>query len=525
MASVGTKSASAVAVASSAGSSALGRPKAIAASASRPIAAARSTLGVGRASTTKPSNTPPLVSARIRIPSGVQRSRPKTAATTTARFAPLTAVKCVEPGARKSADVRSGHQAGVADDDARAAVRVRTPAAREPLAEVPLGPVRPTAACVDGPRMTTGLRWTTSTAATSLPSGSRKSAAGGYPGARQQASPRRSRCEHQHRLVSRPPVPSASRARVAAPGSRPRAAGAGPAAAAADRSRWSARREPMPPVRASSATGPVRAQLLADRRRPSSRQPASASPTASARPPPRPDRQHEQQPRRRPATPSGSSRLAGESPGPRIRQRHVSRRRSAGALGTASAGLLANVLRYRRHTVTSGASVSNFLPPSPDTSRSWSTEVKPPCAGAPVDHPLGQHRTDAGQRIELGHRGGVEIDRSRRRRRGPAEADPATRARTGLTARPTISCSPSTSLRGQATFPSVDVAGSTPPAAAIASATREPAGELHQARTPHLAGDVDHDVGRGRRDRSASDAGADPLSFGTATAGAGPQRA
>ena len=92
-----------VTLTSAAGSSSRGRPRAMAPSASSPITAARSTLGLGRARTTNPISEIALDSTRSRIPNRVQRSRPTTAATTIARLAPLTAVRCVRPAARKLA--------------------------------------------------------------------------------------------------------------------------------------------------------------------------------------------------------------------------------------------------------------------------------------------------------------------------------------------------------------------------------------------------------------------------------------
>ena len=97
----------------------------------------------------------------------------------------------------------------------------------------------------------------------------------------------------------------------------------------------------------------------------------------------------------------------GERSGPRP-DRSSTSRRSGGAFGAPVGGGAG-----AGHTRTSGARASNFLPPSPETSRSWSTEVKPPCCGAPVNDPLGEHRTDAGQRIQIGGGGGIQIQRPR----------------------------------------------------------------------------------------------------------------
>jgi hypothetical protein len=73
-----------------------------------PIAAARRTLGSGRASTTNPNahKTPSAGTPHDRRPA--QRARPRTNASTMVKFAPDTAVRCERPAVRKSSTTWSG---------------------------------------------------------------------------------------------------------------------------------------------------------------------------------------------------------------------------------------------------------------------------------------------------------------------------------------------------------------------------------------------------------------------------------
>ena len=73
-----------------------------------PIAAARTTLGSGRASTTKPASASPASTGRSRRGSPRTAPSPRTIPTTTATFEPLTAVRCVIPVARIAAVRSSG---------------------------------------------------------------------------------------------------------------------------------------------------------------------------------------------------------------------------------------------------------------------------------------------------------------------------------------------------------------------------------------------------------------------------------
>ena len=88
---------------------------------------------------------------------------------------------------------------------------------------------------------------------------------------------------------------------------------------------------------------------------------------------------------------SGAARVVAQTPAP-------PRARAAGpasASGRASVGA---------HTVTSSASSAAIAGPMPGTSSSSSTLRNGPLLGAVVDDPLGEHRADARQRVELGHR-------------------------------------------------------------------------------------------------------------------------
>ena len=85
-----------------------GRPEASAASATAPIAAARTTEGCGRARTTKPviATAARTGRARPRIPT--RRPTRSTNPVTIARLAPLTAVRWVRPAVRKSSLTSAG---------------------------------------------------------------------------------------------------------------------------------------------------------------------------------------------------------------------------------------------------------------------------------------------------------------------------------------------------------------------------------------------------------------------------------
>ena len=85
--------------------------------------------------------------------------------------------------------------------------------------------------------------------------------------------------------------------------------------------------------------------------------------------------------------------------------------------------------RPRRHIVTSGLSWAKRTSPIPDTSCSWSMLANCPCAVAPVEDVLAEHRPHAGQRLQLLERGGVEIDDHRRRATSrPRRPSPAAHA-------------------------------------------------------------------------------------------------
>ena len=92
--------------------------------------------------------------------------------------------------------------------------------------------------------------------------------------------------------------------------------------------------------------------------------------------------------------------------------------------------------------------------------------------GAPVDDPLGQHRADARQHLQLLDRGGVEVELAARPGRRPRR--PAAGRGSGRAAAPTRTCSPSARRRprlsGVRSTP-----GSAPPATVSASTTRAPA--------------------------------------------------
>lgn len=102
VASAGSTSSSTQIAAHSAGTAARGRPEASATSVTAPMAAARTTLGLGRASTTNPTRTTAATSACTRRSTARRRRGRRTPARTIATFAPDTAVRCASPADRKS---------------------------------------------------------------------------------------------------------------------------------------------------------------------------------------------------------------------------------------------------------------------------------------------------------------------------------------------------------------------------------------------------------------------------------------
>ncbi len=96
--------------AASAGTAARGRPPASARRVTAPIAAARRTLGVGRASTTKATSATPATAACHRRSTARRRSGHSTHASTIATFAPDTAVRWERPATRNSS-TRTGSSA------------------------------------------------------------------------------------------------------------------------------------------------------------------------------------------------------------------------------------------------------------------------------------------------------------------------------------------------------------------------------------------------------------------------------
>ncbi len=86
----------------SAGTTERVRPRASARITTAPMAPARSTLGDGRARTTKPTRASRARTATVRGPSRPSRARSRTDPSTKATFDPLTARRCVRPAVRKS---------------------------------------------------------------------------------------------------------------------------------------------------------------------------------------------------------------------------------------------------------------------------------------------------------------------------------------------------------------------------------------------------------------------------------------
>ena len=107
-ASAGSTSSSPSTAAASAGTADRARPSARASNTTPPITAARSTLGDGRASTTKPSSAAALSTAATRGSARSSRSSPSTVPATITRLLPDTAVKWLRPAARKSSRTSPG---------------------------------------------------------------------------------------------------------------------------------------------------------------------------------------------------------------------------------------------------------------------------------------------------------------------------------------------------------------------------------------------------------------------------------
>src|SRR5699024_6840715 len=84
------------------------RPRTSANRVINPIAAARSTLGSGPHSTTKPNKAPVAAKAPTTGPNPTRRNSPSTAPHTIARFAPDTAVRWVRPAVSKSRSTSGG---------------------------------------------------------------------------------------------------------------------------------------------------------------------------------------------------------------------------------------------------------------------------------------------------------------------------------------------------------------------------------------------------------------------------------
>ncbi len=101
-ASAGSANNSTSTAAASAGSAERERPAPSATSVIAPITAARTTLGEGRARTTKPTRTAPATAADNRGSARSRRRPASTAPVKIARFAPDTASRWVSPAARKS---------------------------------------------------------------------------------------------------------------------------------------------------------------------------------------------------------------------------------------------------------------------------------------------------------------------------------------------------------------------------------------------------------------------------------------
>ena len=183
-ASAGSAISSPSTVAASAGTAVRSRPSARASSTMAPIAAARSTLGDGRASTTKPRSAAALSAAATRGSARSRRRSPSTAPATIARLLPETAVRWLSPAARKSSRSSAGRLrvSPTASPGSRAAgASGRTAAAlRRPSRSVPA------AVCHQGARPTSrGPPRTLSTATVRslrVAGASRPSAVTGCPG-------------------------------------------------------------------------------------------------------------------------------------------------------------------------------------------------------------------------------------------------------------------------------------------------------------------------------------------------------
>ncbi len=88
-------------------------------SATVPIAAARTTLGSARATSTKPTTPSPPTSTRPRARTPAQRASTSSDPTTSVRFVPDTAARWVSPQVRKSSTTACGIRRSSPDDQGR----------------------------------------------------------------------------------------------------------------------------------------------------------------------------------------------------------------------------------------------------------------------------------------------------------------------------------------------------------------------------------------------------------------------
>ena len=180
-----------------------GRPVARASSVTAPMAAARTTLGLGRASTTKPIEHQPATTACTRRSTARRRSGHRTAVSTIATFAPDTAVRWASPARRKSSSEHRVHRARVAHDEPRQ--QSGRPRFQDPPGgggqSLPAAHRRPAAVGRGRPAATAGPRADT-TATTSSPGRAAETTARTrtrWPG--QQVAPLVGGREEQHRRV------------------------------------------------------------------------------------------------------------------------------------------------------------------------------------------------------------------------------------------------------------------------------------------------------------------------------------
>ena len=385
-----------------------------------------------RARRTRPAPAPRPRPAPAGRPPGAAAARARRSATM-ATFAPDTAVRCVSPARLKSAGEHRVQRAGVAHDQTRAAgprAARRAPAPAEAARPVPqragdaLQSARPAR-----------RRW----------------AVRGQRRPRPRRRPRRGSDAPTRALTASPGSTSAH----SCPAANSRTAASSRYVRSPSTSRVTVASAMN---RGAPAPGqPVRA------RRPGCEDDGHGLPRLGERPQRRglpggaADRRHQRRHRERREHPAGPRRAApgrrlvsaatrdgerdradGARPEP---ERGEIRRRQAGAptrwrrpgpaggrpRSTAIAGRAA--LRGPRHTVTSSASSAARAGPMPGTSSSWSTLVNGPCV-AVVDDALGQDRADAGQRVELGGGGRVQVELARRGgRAAPAPGAGRRRAR------------------------------------------------------------------------------------------------